>query len=227
MQQMCRRARLLAGINSAVNSLHSHAERTALGHLHTDPTQATPELNASKSAMLDDWTYDSIMASLQAEDSMLISHKHADDSVLRLNGFNVVPQVATSLRHFEYKNRTYSVTTEHDGNSNFLYSTSLGSTWSGFVRHVWLMEIRGVTRTFLVVVPHEQLSESDQQHNPWLLRDGFQSRLVYDRSRMNPIIIEPRLIVSHAPCRVRPPGTYPGITRATLVVHCNLNLGRR
>jgi hypothetical protein len=89
------------------------------------------------------------------------------------------------------------------------------------------MDIRGVTRTFLVAIPHEQLSDADQQYNPWRFVAGFQNRLVYGRSCLDPIIIEPHLIVSRAPCRVQPSGTYPGITRTTLVVHCNVNLGRR
>jgi hypothetical protein len=66
--------------------------------------------------MLNDWTYDNIMSWLQAQDSTLVLHKNADDSALRLNAFNVIPQVATSLRHFDYKNRMSCSATLHSTN---------------------------------------------------------------------------------------------------------------
>lgn len=230
LQQMNRRARLLAGINTATRSSHcSPDERTALELLHTTspPAQPVIDSDATKRVMLDDWAYDNILSYLQALDPTIISHKHADDTTLRLNTHNVIQQSATSLRHFEYKGRTYSTSTEHFGNSSFVFATLSGQQWIGFVTRVWVMDIRGISRTFLTVVPYEDLSAEDQRHNPWRSRPGFRSQLVYSQSRHTPIIVEPNSIVAHAPCLMRPEGTYPGIARGILVVHCNLNLGRR
>jgi hypothetical protein len=96
-----------------------------------------------------------------------------------------------------------------------------------FVTHIWAMDIHGITQTFLNVVLHKQLSEEDQHHDPWHSWPGFRNHLVYSRSRLAPIIIKPSSIVSHAPRRIQAEGTYPGVTRRTLLVHGNLNLGHR
>jgi hypothetical protein len=230
IQQACRRARLLAGLNSAATPSQSSKERAALRLLHTSTPLAPPcpdELTPSKMVMLDDWTYDTIMVQLQAEDPMLVSHKHANDSMLRLNPLNIMPQSAISSRHFKFKNRTYSLFSEHTGSSSIIFTTSMGAQWSGYVTHAWMLDVRGVVRTFLTIIPHEQLNDIDQSHNPWSHHTGFKSQLMYYKSSFSPIIIEDCAIVAHAPCRVRPLGTYPGISRETLVVHHYANLGRR
>jgi hypothetical protein len=227
IQQVCRRTKLFARMDATMGDSETSAEeRCALELLRPSNTPSTPSIDLSKSVMLDKLTYGSILERLQAQDRSFISHRLVNPEDPSINFANVVTSSAVPALHFEHKGRTFAVESEHTGNGSVVFMQPDGRLQSGVISKVWLKKVRGCVRTFISLVPHEDLNSDDEHLNPWSYYAGFRNRLYYADSQQPAVVVEPDQLVSHAPQRFRPAGWY-GIKRATRIVHMDLNRGRR
>jgi hypothetical protein len=208
------------------NSETSAQEREALELLRASETVPLPPIDVSKSVLLDDSTYMAILKRLQSQDLSFVSHRQVDPEDPAVNLSNVVSASAVPTRHFEHKGRNFAVISEHEGNGSVIFKQTNGLLHSGIISQVWRKQIRGSVRTFISLIPHEELTPDDELFNPWPRYPGFRNRLYYAESKAAAMILEPEQLISHAPQRERPEGWY-GIKRGTRVVHMDLNRGRR
>ena len=144
------------------------------------------------------------------------------------NALILSPQAKTPLQlhHGEY---TFSCWTLHQANSTIrFYNLSTQTHATGFIERIWQVPLEGSMQSFVVVWPHAQLSNIEEERAPFQNSPGFMSQIVDAKATedKNPVIIEPNHIITHLTTFWHPEGTY-GIQKRTLIMCWALNRGCR
>lgn len=193
--------------------------------LEGDQARDIKSIDCKKLVTLDDSVYDAIFHRLKVEDDSFVHYKVISDTG-QVHATDIISCSACPVTQMTHKGRSYSIKSSHPGASSVVFKASNGEVSTGFILGLWVKEIRGITRTFVMVSPHLPLSAADEALNPWTSLPFFLNRLVYAHESPTWVLCDAFDILSHAPYYVRPPGTYQ-IASGTMIVHNYLNRARR
>jgi len=87
--------------------------------------------------------------------------------------------------HIIYKTQSLSTFSEHSGNSSIGYYSNVGTIEYSLICSIWVQSLgdRDTDQhTFLLISPHEQLSNTDRSLSPYSGFPSFQYIVVYMRS---------------------------------------------
>jgi hypothetical protein len=240
LHQICRRGRLLAFLqngktssdgylNKAFNILGRRSE--AIGSSETQmftPFDEAQKNGAGEKLPLD--IYDLIFEFITDLSSSNTMIRHFKDLPHPLES-RIFSPFAIPIRHIKYKTRTFSTFKTHPGSSSISFSASDGTTRAGFIDSMWQQVMDGNLQTFIIVSPHDFLSDDDEKKNPYTSRPGFLCNIFYTQVPSDPlthsrrIVIREDQIIGHVAYYKRPPGTF-GIKKAISIFVDSLHRNR-
>jgi len=110
--------------------------------------------------------------------------RHYKDLLYPLDAHVLSPWVLEK-NHIIYKTQSLSTFSEHSGNSSIGYYSNVETIEYGLICSSWVQSLddRDTDQhTFLLISPHEQLSNTDRSLSPYSNFPGFQCVVVYIRS---------------------------------------------
>lgn len=140
---------------------------------------------------------------------------------------NIFPPTAISLNVLNHDGRTVATSKSHLGNSSiqFRNPNNHNHMLTGFVSHIWEVLLGNVSRVFLLVDIHDDISPALVRQTPYPSLPNMHIRLVSTKTRLHGII-EPAHIVSHIALWKRPAGIF-SIPEPFYILNESLNRRRR
>lgn len=228
LRQFSRKSRLSAVLESDQDFSRTDRDKDSLasillhGRSATTSTLGAPASVSAKSEKtprtnLPDFDYTAVLEYLRARGEQ---HRHCCEPGLPFNAL-VLPPTGQSVAYLHQYGRRFSTRRSHEGNSLVAFRRAFGIQVRGFIETMWILNIDGAQRTFLLVQPLEPVPES---LDPYARFQGFGCRVAYDDAMSSRIVLEPESLISHLVALRRPAGTF-GIPRSIIVTR-SLNQGR-
>lgn len=227
LRQICRRGRLAALVHDMIKTSRHTKLKSALSilipksYLNSNVTEAP---NVKKRQPIPDDIYSLFLSFLNAESPTPIRHfnqlPHPDNAT-------ILSPIAVPKSHIEHKKRTYSVFSNHAGNSSISFRSNSDIQY-GQIKAIWTHEINGTT-DLLVVSTYHRLSDHDNQLHPYSKLPGLLCSVVYSDSTKRPsnlIVIRPQQIIGHIGSLKRPAGTF-GIQDEIVILVDSLHRNRQ
>lgn len=228
LRQICRRGRLAALVHDMIKTSRHTKLKSALSILipksYLNVTKAANTPNIKKRQPIPDDLYSLFLSFLNSESSTPIRHfnqlPHPDNAT-------ILSPTAVPKSHIEHKKRTYSVFSNHAGNSSISFRSN-GDIEYGQIKAIWTDEINKTT-DLLVVSTYHRLSDHDNRLHPYSELPGLLCSVVYSESTKRPpnlIIIRPEQIIGHIGSLKRPAGTF-GIRDEIVILVDSLHRNRQ
>lgn len=224
LRQACRRGRMAAAMTDATTG--ESDDTSELRNLLKTEDRRRKDL-PDNSQWMTDITYGLLLHHLNAQNHVRYDDARGGVRPVRL-GSLLLTQDAIPLTKLSYREREFSINSQHEGNSRILFRAADGSTHSGIITEMWCKAIHPSTeiRTFVRVAVHRPLLAEDATKDPFQHFPGFKRRMFYAvRSEHDNLIIEKDDIIYHATHDFFPPGEF-GIEQATIAIYYGLIQGR-
>ena len=234
LQQICCRGQLLGHLKSNGSPYHisevSKAALTVLCSRPASPICDTVLITKQKHQCLPLNVYDLLLDYIHTQYPYFRYYK----DLSHLLDAHVLSPWVVEKNHIIYKTWSLSTFSEHSGNSSIEYYSNVRTIEYGLICSIWVQSLgdRDTDQhTFLLISPHEQLSNTDRSLSLYSGFPGFQCVVVYMRwplvvKATNMIIIRLEEVISQVASYNRAPGTF-GIKRAITILvgslHCNRN----
>jgi len=234
LQQICHRGQLLGYLKSNGSPYYileaSKAALTVLCSRPTSPNCDAVPITKKKHQCLPSNVYDLLLDYIRTQHPHFRYYK---DLPHPLDAHVFSPWILEK-NHIIYKTWSLSTFSEHSGNSSIGYYSNVGTIEYGLICSIWVQSLgdRNTDQhTFLLISPHEQLSNTDRSLSPYSGFPGFQCVVVYMCPpsvvrATNMIIIRLEEVISQVASYDRAPGTF-GIKHAITILidslHCNRN----
>lgn len=215
LRQICRRGRLDALLHD--NALNGNPMAPAFSVL--SPGTHLQTVNHDPKSILDSEVYEIILGYVNSACPNSTCFRHYKNYPHPLNA-NILPRLASEVKYMKHRGRNFSPQSIHPGNASISYRNADDFVVLGSILSIWMMDLNGEHRTFIIVSPHQLLSPEDQLRNPYANLPGFQCTVIYTSSNtiQTVNVIEPKHIVSHTAYFKRPAGTFGILKPITVVI---------